>query len=425
MPQIKKDVTEFFKLLIEIGDCFYVDKEMTIRTKSDDHPVLIKINDKPLPMIVFNDNMMVGKHTFFNPLVEVMGHSAERNWFEASRSLIFGVMVKNMMKKIITMALDEEAEVDYDKLDMIRPFIKKIDKKLIKEIDKIQPVRMLRIVPFDNKRTAQAQTDIFDKKYQETLSSVRKGSWVIITSMFESFLGTDEPHKLYHHKGTIIGIQKMDAFLNVMLKLTQALDIYAEVILEKDLHTAEFVQHMKHIEEYREKCKYAVTATIQSDKEAVKPEPVKAPWQTDPTTQYAQPTPQFNAPTAGVQQAIPYPGGPQQVMPQYGAPAQPMYGQQQPPQQMAGQPVVGSVPNADPMMFARMAKILESNPYMDANQLANNNAPMMMNGQHNPGFTMGAQQQMPMPSMIHEDTSSSAIPAPRDGGGGLPTPHNI
>ena len=131
MESKMSQITEFFKLLIEWGGVYRVNDDMAIVTATDDQPVLIDINGTTLPLLVFSENNMVGKHTFFNPLVETLGHSKERAWFVQSRSLIAGNIIQRMMIRIVELTLQkEDDEMDYDLLDIVQPFIDKTDNNI-------------------------------------------------------------------------------------------------------------------------------------------------------------------------------------------------------------------------------------------------------------------------------------------------------
>jgi hypothetical protein len=388
----QNNITEFFKLLVEFGGCYYVDNEMFIKSTVDDTPVLVKINNNPMPMKVYHENMKVGKYTIFNPLVEVLGHSAERTWFIQSRSLIVGVMIKEMMKKVVNIVTDKDEDFDYDKLDAIQPFVKKIDKKLLSEIDKLEPVRILRIIYNKKKRIAQAQSDLWEEEYRNTLK-IRKGSWSIIPEMLEAFIGTDEVHEIFNYKATIVGMQETDAFLHVLLQLAIAMDQYVKLLLDRDLRVPEFVNHMEHLEEYRKACAWAVAGTAQHDKEAAKPVNATPPWQKQ--SNIPDPHNRFIPQTQG--QGF-----------------------------VTNEPMIQSeerkTPHADPAMFARMAKILEANPFADVNQvMANMNQQQMYGGygQQNMIQSYGG-------GSMFNNSNSLRIPTPREEPSqGLPTPKGI
>lgn len=263
------NVSEFFKLLVEWGDVYTVDSEDNIVTTSDNQPVMVDINGNILPLKVFSDKMTVGKHTFFNPLVKTLGHSSELSWFFTTRSMILGNMIKAMMIRVIELAIDTEEEVDYDKLELIQPFMDKSDKKLISEIEQLQPNKILRIYYNEKSRVAQLQSDLNDTKFQESFR-FRKKSWGIITGMLECFMGTEDVHRDYKYKGTIVGLQEADARFNIMLMATQAIHQYAMLLLDIDLKFNELGGHLENVEQYRKQCSWAVSGTIQHDKDTSK-----------------------------------------------------------------------------------------------------------------------------------------------------------
>ncbi len=273
------DVTGFFKLLVEWGGVFTTDSENTIINTDDNLPVHVEINGNPLPLKLFSNNMQVGKHTYFNPLVETLGHSKERAWFFTTRSMILGVMIKKLMVRAIELAITTDDDIDYDKLELIQPFMAKADAKLITEIQSIKPNKILRMVYSKPLRTAQLQTELYDKKFQDAFK-FRKKSWDVILGMLESFMGTDDVHETYQYKGTFIGMQESHAMLNLLLMTTQSIHEYVSLLLERDLHYNELVVHMDKLEAYRKSCAWAATGTIQHDKMAAKAADVNV-WQSN------------------------------------------------------------------------------------------------------------------------------------------------
>jgi hypothetical protein len=384
MSTDNRAITEFLRLLVEWGGVYKVRDDMMIVTAEDDMPVLVTIGNNQLPLMLFSDNMKAGKHTFFNPLVETLGHSSERTWFMQSRMLILGVMIKRMMQLIVSKCLSDDEDLPYDLIEAVSPYRKRVDAKLEEEIGKIEPLHMLRIIYNKPKRTAQAQTDIFDEEYIESLK-IRKKSVEVIQDMLVTFLGTEEVHETYVHKATIVSMPETDAFLHVLLMLSQTIGNYAKVLLNRDLRVVEFEQHMEHLEEYRKMCAWAVTSTVQHDRAAVKTAQTPVTWKPSSQSQIVSGV----LPTTS--QTMPWMQGRTSVL-----------------------------PKTDPSTLVRMANYLAQNPFADANMMVQSvltpQQPLFTMPQSGGGVVLAGETNMMGGSVLPSPNSDNGIkplPPPR------------
>jgi hypothetical protein len=269
------NVFEFFKLLIEFGGVHYVNDDKFVCNVIDDKPVLININNKGTPLMVFHNNMVAGEYTIFNPLVEPLGPSSERAWFFQRNSLIIGNMVKALIRKAAELA--QSSEKCYDKLDLIQPYFSAMDKKFLAEVDKLKPSDIMRIFYHKKRKVAQLQTELFeDDHFKGVSKTFRKRSRDAIRGLIGEFMGTDEISKVYKYKATHIGMQEADASIHVLVKAGEALHQYVSLLLDKDLHVPELMLHLESLEKYHKQCIWFANANTRKEDEAIPSNP--APW---------------------------------------------------------------------------------------------------------------------------------------------------
>lgn len=284
---------DFIKLLVEFGGVYQVNEEGYI-FDNEDEPVLINVSNKGMPLRIYQSNMKAGEYAILNPLVEPLGVFNERVWFFKSRCAIIGGLVKSMMKKLAEAAINNEGEIDYDKLDMVQPHLKSFDRKFLTEIDKIKPVRLIRMHYNKKTRTATMQTDIYDEEFRNKFKGFRKRSWTAIEGLLEMFFGTDKIEETFTYKATNIGFPEADACIHLMAMVAEAIYQYVETILgDRKMRVADFMQHLPHIKEYHDVSAWFSSGNTQKSDDKEETINTRAPWQTKeisgivPTNRYS------------------------------------------------------------------------------------------------------------------------------------------
>lgn len=278
---------DFIKLLIEFGGIYSVDGEGYIYD-NEDEPVLINVNNKGIPLRIYKPNMVAGDYAILNPLVEPLGVFDERVWFFTSRCAIIGNITKSMIVKLAEQAIKNADSLEYDKLELVQPYLSAFDEKFLGEISKIKPVRLIRLDYNKKTRTAKLMTDVYDEEYRESLGKgFRKRTWSAITGLLETFYGTDDISGTFTYKATNIGFPEADASINLLVMVAEAIYQYAEVIIkDRDLklHVGELVEHIKHIKDYHDVSAWFSSGNTQ--KAATEENSIKsiAPWQTKEIT---------------------------------------------------------------------------------------------------------------------------------------------
>lgn len=260
-------VTEFYKILVEWGSAFKVDDDYKILFASDDKPVTVESGGDTRDIMVLHGNMKRGNTTFFNPLVETMGHSAEKKWFMASRNDIIGYIVQGCLVKMIELSVAEPEgdKPSYEALEIAQAHIGKADVKMLDELDKLPLKKLVRVMYSKARRTAQLQTDIFNDDYMASLKW-RKKTIKMVRAMFSELLASETPHKDFKYVAKELNMPRIECIVNIMAMFGNAIGESAKVLLDVDLYPVELDAHVGNIKEYRTKCGWAVASSVMSDK---------------------------------------------------------------------------------------------------------------------------------------------------------------
>lgn len=261
-------VTNFLKLLVKWGGVFDVMDDNTIVYSGDAEPVTVMIAKDQKKIMVLHENMPAGKHTFFNPLVETMGHSAERKWFNESRSSIIGCTLMGCIKRIIELALAEEddaAPPTYNELELVEPYVKKVDVKMLKELDKLGVNKLLRLVYNKRSHTAQLHTELYKDDFLKSVP-MRQKTIKFLRLVVGDLLATDNVHKDYKFKAKELGMPEIESVINIMSLYGNSIGSAAKTLLGLEFYEDELVGHLDMLTEYRKKCGWAIASTVQHDR---------------------------------------------------------------------------------------------------------------------------------------------------------------
>jgi len=305
-----KDIFEFIKATIEIGGAYVVDEECYIRD-SEGELVTLNVNGKPKALMIFNENMRQGEHCIVNPLVETIASSAERNWYFTTLSRICGGLIHTLIDSVITKVIAEKegnGDGSLSHLEILGPIAKIVDKKLLKESDKLHSNNILRIYYSANEHVAQAQTDLDDLSYMEELD-IRKRSFAAFQGMLSVFLDTkiEDVSTKFMYKSKHFGFGKVDALLNLYVMVLDAISPYVSELLVEARHydLSRIIPHLDNLKEYSKDCRWFAGGISPSSETSSEPEELP-PWQTQQTQSWQQPVQPQQQPSMQQQQQQPF-----------------------------------------------------------------------------------------------------------------------
>lgn len=263
------NVTEFLSVLVKWGGVQSVDDEHFI-VDNDGERVTVNINGKVKAMRIPFEDMrqdVENKSTIFLPLNETVGHTAERRWFFESRTKLVGEIVQECMKRILEIcAATEETEPTYDQLSLAQVYNDRADLKMITELEKINSLKLLRIIYNKRKCTVQLHSDIMDDDYIYGKLKLRKKTGKLLRDMFGDIMSTEDVKKDYLYQSVEMGMQQIECFINMLHMYSRSVGNYAFTLLGVSLFATELEDHIENLSAYRKSCRHLVSATIQGDK---------------------------------------------------------------------------------------------------------------------------------------------------------------
>ena len=263
-----ENVYEFLKLLVELGNVYYIDKDQIIMQTANDEPVGVKSsNGKAMRVALFKSGMPVMPDAIIlNPLVENLAKNNEREWCFNHLCVFPGSILKHTLSTIVEAAASKKKDVDYSAMDVITNFMDKIDMKMLGEIDKIKAVEWGYIF-YDNKtHTAQLQSDIFNEELEKKLKGkIRKSSWEVFRGFMQMVFGTDKIEEHFTYTGTMVAIPKADAIFHVLIAAVSKMSSVVKKATDLDLHPTLLKNHLQNLEPYQKLMGWFSTGTAQND----------------------------------------------------------------------------------------------------------------------------------------------------------------
>lgn len=299
----EETIQEFIKLLIECDGTHEVREDHSVICKVTGQPITIVMAKTEKPLAVwYSGAPCTTDVVWLNPFKELAGRYPEREWFFALLSLAAGRLTKLITLKVVDDCV-KMSEDNYNEFAIMNKVRGKVDEKTKDEIDKIGPAMFVSINYNKSKKTAEAQTELFDDQLKEAFPKIRKKTWDAVYEVFKLIYGdTETPLEDFKYTSKNLNIPETEAKLNIAIALFTSLDPFAKDILNIDLHSAELQQHLQVLDGYAKLYEWAVVNRAEYPQQNMNAGPV---WNTPATNPYAAPSPYL--------QQVPQYAQPQQV----------------------------------------------------------------------------------------------------------------
>ena len=292
-------IQDFIKLLIEADGSHEIREDHTVACKLTGQPVTIVLakTEKPLA-IWYSGAPTTTDVVWLNPFKELAGRYPEREWFFALLSLGAARLTKQIIMKVVKDCVSASDD-NYNEFALMSKVRSKVDEKTKDEIDKIGPLMFVSINYNKAKKTAEAQTELFDDQVREAFPKIRKKTWEAIEAIFVDIFGEDREMGDFKYTSKNLNIPETEAKLNIAIALYSALDPYAKDILNQDLHSAELREHLEVLEGYAKLYEWAVVNRAEYPQQNMNAGPA---WNQPQANMYgmqnpfAQPVPQYMQP---------------------------------------------------------------------------------------------------------------------------------
>ena len=310
-------IQEFIKLLIECDGAYEVREDHTVYCKETDRQITIVQAKTEKPLAVwYSGAPCTTDVVWLNPFKELAGRHPEREWFFSMLSAQASRLTKLIMLKVVDDCV-KLSDDNYNEFALMSKVRAKVDDKTKEEINKIGAPMFVSVYYDKSKKTAEAQTQLFDDQIHEAFPKIRKKTWDAIYEIFATIFGnTDTPLEDFKHTSKSINIPETEAKLTIIIALLTALDPFAKDVLSIDLHSDELQQHLQVLDGYAKLYEWAVVNTAEYQSQQQPAGPVWGAMQQQSYTMqnpYAQPQQQCVAPqpvtaaTSGVYGPIPVP----------------------------------------------------------------------------------------------------------------------
>ena len=280
----QNDVYEFLKLLVETGGVHYVDANYTIYRTEDRTPVGVRIGngkDNRKQIALFKEGCRPPENAvYLNPFDELLGDHPDRDWFLNMLAIIPGCLALYSMKSMSEMITNKTKDVDIKSAEVLAPFVDKVDKKFVDELQKLRPVDVGLIFYDKQKHIAQLLCDFWEEEFENKMKSkVRKSSLKTMREMLAAIYKTETPHEMTH-TSTLVPYPKFDAVVHVLsMCLTRMTDV-VEKVTDIKLRANELEAHLEHLEAYHKALQWLATST--TSKPANEQVTGDAPWTVAP-----------------------------------------------------------------------------------------------------------------------------------------------
>ena len=279
---------EFIKELAELGGVHYVDPDLIIHSAIDDTPVSVNtgIPKRRKPVAIFKVGMKAGDYVVLNPFTDVAVSSPERAWFTNKMCAISGSIVSHLISQMIKVGLEKSKDAGYKANKFVSRWVEKMDKKLLDEANRIDPIEWAKIAYDRTARTAQLQSDIgLEKTKEKYANKIRKASWPIFVDMVKALLDLPQNKKpeslMYETK--IASIPKIDAILHLLIDVLERLDNPIKIFTEIKIDVKSLRKHIDNLQAYVEATSWFASGTGTADAETAVVPATVAPWQ-DPSS---------------------------------------------------------------------------------------------------------------------------------------------
>ena len=281
----QNDVYEFLKLLVEIGGVHYVDANQTIFRTDDRTPVGVRIGngkDNRKQIALYKEGCRPPENAvYLNPFDELLGEHPDRDWFLNVLSIIPGCLALHSMKAMTEMITNKSKDVDIKSAEVLAPFVDKVDKKFLDELQKIRPLDVGMIFYDKQKHIAQLLCDFWEEEFEDKMKSkIRKSSLKTMREMAAAIYKTETPHEMTY---TSMGnpYPRFDAVVHVLSTCLTRMSDVVEKVTDLKLRADELEAHIVNLEAYHKALQWLATSTTSKPTAASKPAG-DAPWSVTP-----------------------------------------------------------------------------------------------------------------------------------------------
>ena len=304
-----EDVTNFIKLLVEIGDVFVIDKdEYFVRNKTNEKLIKLKEGEKEFPIKIYHNNRIPGDYFILNLFKEGSIPNEAQRWYFNVVDEIVSMYMRLIFNGLINIFENNETD-KIIALNKIIEFDEKLkpEKSMKEEIKKLDFSDILTIFYDKNTKSGEIQSNLNEEETKKKYKGTRKKTWDFIDGVFNSIFNgyPNEIHKKFEYQSTTIGAPHCEAIITLMFRYFYTIQNICNVLEINVPNMDEYEEHLRYIEKYQK-------MVLWDDGLRSKPlKEVAVPWQTSNQVQpnVQSPIPQeqsypWGAPKSGVPDVV-------------------------------------------------------------------------------------------------------------------------
>ena len=272
-----QDVSNFLKMLIELGDAYQIDDspDKLIWNKVTNQPEQITLDGRNYPIAIYGT--MSKEAMIVNPFAEGESKSVRTSWFYRTASDGVAVIIVGIMDRLIKIAVEdgkrskkdrEEKHTDLTAIKLMTNYVKQIDEKMSKELSTITKKidDFFSIAYNTTTKQGEIRCLLFNPAQRKAFSSVRVKTWEVFEGLFLAILNTTSLNS-FDYKPTVIGAPAFESFANILVHIYEVLQEPAKLIgCNIDPKTITSLRsHLKYFPQYYDNAKWCVTAVPQDN----------------------------------------------------------------------------------------------------------------------------------------------------------------
>lgn len=256
MENLSNEVGSFIKALIEVGGIHYVEEspDKIIRNVSDDSPVNITVDGRPVPLAIFGTNNP--EVIMVNPFIEGDAENGKATWLYQSSNLILAAHIRKIMMVLLETGAASKKKGGTDEpnrkaTEMVSKWVTSIDDKMIKEFNTLSSnlTDFCCIYYNKNNKRSEFRCIIANEAQRKAFSTIRKGTWEVLEGLLYTILQVENLAE-FDYTPQLISVPLLEAYTHTLVEVYDKLQDAMSLIDRHDKHIPALRSHLKYLSDY-------------------------------------------------------------------------------------------------------------------------------------------------------------------------------
>lgn len=252
-----QDVTDCIKLLVEIGNVFYVDSdEYYIRVKSNDKLVKLEDKEKETPIKIYHNNRLPGDYFVLNLFKETSVPNEAQKWYfervDETLSMFMLLICYGLIDVFSGENPNEEKGRDILSIisfnEKVKPTVSMKD-----DLKKIALSDIFNIYYDKASKSAELQSSLNEPEVKKKYKGIKAKTWEYIDAVFEAafICKPGEIHERYEYKTTTIGAPHCEAIITLAYRFYKDISELLSKLGINSIDLDAYAEHLRYIEKYQ------------------------------------------------------------------------------------------------------------------------------------------------------------------------------